>query len=85
MHLDDTPIKVITEIIVLGKLLKDIVWSKTARRIGASLFKKIKSVPRGIRKPSKKTLPIHIFWLHSLLGNVSSVFSLPSPFLKKAY
>ena len=40
MHLDDTPIKVVTEIIVLGKLLKDIVWSKPARRMVKSVFKK---------------------------------------------
>jgi hypothetical protein len=48
MHLDDTPIKVVTEVIVLGKLLKEIVLSKPARHFGRSLFKKIFSVPRGI-------------------------------------
>lgn len=56
MHLDDTPIKVITEIIVLGKLLKEIVWSKPVRRAGRYLFKKINSVPRGILKKSSHVL-----------------------------
>lgn len=40
MHLDDTPIKIITEIIVLGKLLKEVVWSKPVRGIAKSLLKK---------------------------------------------
>ena len=55
MHLDDTPIKVLTEIIVLGKLLKDIVWSKPARRIGRYLSKKthIFSVQRLFLKKSE--------------------------------
>lgn len=41
MHLDDTPIKFLTEIIVLGKLLKEIAWSKPARRVGRYISKKI--------------------------------------------
>jgi hypothetical protein len=63
MHLDDTPIKIITEILVLGKLVKELVCSKTARHIGASLFKKISSVPRGIsffKKSESRLRPVEI-------------------------
>ncbi|HZU32744.1 MAG TPA: hypothetical protein VFB79_16625 [Candidatus Angelobacter sp.] len=55
MHLDDTPIKVITEILVFGKLLKEVVWSKPVRRFGRSLFKKTISVPRGMKKLLEST------------------------------
>lgn len=67
MHLDDTPIKIVTEIIILGKLLKEIVWSKPARRVGRYLFKKINSVPlehlfikknvKGVRAKFRRKLP----------------------------
>jgi len=72
MHWDDTPITRMTEILVLAKLLKELVWTKTSRRIGASLFKKISSVPRGISSSFKKTVNR---WTH---------FSVASLFLKKS-
>jgi hypothetical protein len=68
MHWDNAPITRTTEILVLAKLLKELVWTKTSRRIGAFLFKKVISVPRGIRNSFKKTGKL---LTHNLGGNLT--------------
>jgi hypothetical protein len=68
MHWDDTQIARIAAILGVAKLLKELLWTKTSRRIGASLLKKIISVPRGIRNSFKKTGNL---LTHNLVGNLT--------------